>query len=132
MSTAIPTPKVLSWPLGGINADGRMSYVEDDDSVREVMRNILLTRPGERIMRAKFGAGLTDFVHQPNNETTRNLMAGVVKKAIEQWETRVVVETVEVLPDRTSLSTVQINIRYRMRFTHIAKQLTFGLDLSGF
>ena len=129
MSATVPS--VLSWPLGNIDGDGRMAYAQDDNSVREVIRNILLTRPGERLMRPRFGAGLMDFVHQPNNQTTRNLMANVIRKAIEQWETRVKVESVSVLPDATSLSTVQINIVYKMRHTRQAQQLTFGLNLSG-
>ena len=126
----VPVPNVLSWPLGGVDEAGQLSYASNDDSVREVIRNILLTRPGERLMRPRFGAGLLDFVHQPNNETTRNLMANVIRRAIEQWETRVRVETVDVLPDRNSLSVVQIIIRYHMRHNRQTQQLTLGLDLA--
>ena len=125
-----PAPKVMSWPLGGIDENGRFEYATDDDSVREVIRNILLTRPGERIRRSHFGAGILDFIHQTNNVTTRNLMANVVHKAIDQWETRVRVEVVEVLPDNESLSTVHIIIRYHMRYTRKVNQLTLSLDLN--
>jgi len=124
-----PVPNVISWPLEGVDENGRLQYARDDDSIREVIRNILLTRPGERLMRPQFGAGLPDFIHQPNNVTTRTIMSNVVRKAIEQWETRVRVESVEVLPDRNRLSTVQIVIRYTMRHTPQPRQLTFALDL---
>ncbi len=127
---SIPIPKVMSWPLGSVDEQGRLAFASDDDSVREVIRNILLTRPGERLMRPQFGAGLLDFIHQPNNETTRTLMANVVKKAIEQWETRVLVDGVTVLPDTTSLSKVQIIIRYQMRYARQPLQLSLGLDLN--
>jgi len=125
----IPVPNVLSWPLGGVDENGRMGFASDDDSVREVMRNILLTRAGERLMRPTFGAGLLEFVHQPNNETTRNLMANLVRKAIEQWETRVRVDSVSVLADSTSVSKVQVIIRYQMRHLGQPLQLTLGIDL---
>lgn len=125
----IPAPKVMSWPLEGIDQNGRLTYASDDDSVRQVIRNILLTSPGERLMRPQFGTGLFDFIHQPNNETTRNVMANVVKKSIEQWETRVEVESVEVLPERNNLSVVQISIRYRMRHTQQKAQLSLAFDL---
>jgi len=124
-----PVPNVMSWPLEGVDENGRLQYAHDDDSIREVIRNILLTRPGERLMRPQFGAGLLDFIHQPNNVTTRAIMANVVRKAIEQWETRVRVESVEVLPDSSRLSTVQIIIRYSMRHAPQPRQLTFALDL---
>lgn len=126
---AIPTPKVLSWPLGGIDENGRLAYASDDDSVREVIRNILLTSSGERLMRPQFGAGLLDYIHQPNNETTRNVMANVVKKSIAQWETRVLVKSVDVLPDRNNLSVVQISIRYQMRHTQQQSQLSLAFDM---
>ena len=124
-----PIPQIISWPLEGIDAEGRMAYATDDDSVREVIRNILLTRPGERLRRPAFGAGLTDFIHMNNNVGTRTMMANVVRKAVTQWEPRVIVETVEALPDAQRLSTVQLVIRYRMRHTRQINQLNLSLDL---
>lgn len=128
-SLKVPVPNVLSWPLGGVDDTGRMAFASDDESVRDVIRNILLTRPGERLMRPQFGAGLLNFVHQPNNETTRNVMATLVRKSIEQWETRVKVDKVEVTPDPTSLSKVQIVIRYQLRHVGQPLQLSLGIDL---
>jgi len=125
-----PTPQVMSWPLGGLTDDGRMAYTTEDDSVREVIRNILLTRPGERLRRNNFGAGITRFIHQSNTVTTRTMIANVVRKAIEQWETRVIVENVEVIPDQLELATVHINIRYQMRYSRRLNQLTLSLDLN--
>ena len=125
-----PIPQVMSWPLDGIDENGRFSYATDDDSVREVIRNILLTRPGERLRRRTFGAGITDFIHQNNNLTTRTMLANVVRKAVQQWETRVIVENVDVLPDQQQLATVHIIIRYRMRHTGQMNQLTLSLDLN--
>lgn len=124
-----PLPTIQSWPLGGIDADGRLRWSSDDTSIREVMLNILLTRPGERLQRPDFGAGLLNFVHQPNNETTRHLMAGVVRKALEHWEPRVQVDGVEVSPSPTSLADVHIHIHYRLRFSQRPAELGFTFNL---
>ena len=124
-------PKVMSFPLGGVDENGRLNYATDDVSVREVIRNLLLTSPGERLMRPEFGAGLLDFINQPNNETTRTLISNLVRKALEQWETRISVEDVSVLPDPQSLTQVQIMIRYQMRHSPQLMQLNLGIDLSG-
>lgn len=123
-------PKVMSFPLGSVDTQGRLGYAEDDQSVREVIRNILLTSPGERLMRPMFGAGVQEFIHQPNSETTRTLLANVVRKSIEQWETRVKVDEINVLPDPQSLTQVQIVIRYRMRHSPQPMQLSLGMDLN--
>lgn len=120
----------MSWPLGAVDEQGRLPYAQDEKSIREVMLNILLTRPGERLMRPGFGAGLLDFVHQPNNETTRHLMADVIRKSIDQWEPRVEVEGVDVLPDPDNLALVDINIRYRMRYSMQPLQLGLSLTLA--
>ena len=124
-----PIPLIQSWPLGSVDADGRLRWSSDDQSIREVMLNILLTRPGERLQRPGFGAGLLNFVHQPNNETTRNLIAGVVRKSLEQWEPRVIIEGVDVAPSPTGVADVHINIRYRMRFSQIPTELGFTFNL---
>lgn len=130
---SIPIPQILSWPMGAVDSDGQLAYAHDDQSVREVMLNILLTRPGERLMRPEFGAGIQDFVHQPNNETTRHLMASIVRKSIKHWEPRVVVEAVEVETDRINFSEVHLTIRYHMRhsITPMDFTLTLNLDQAG-
>ncbi len=124
-----PVPNIQSWPLGPVGSDGRWSWAVDDASIRESMLNVLLTRPGERLQRPEFGAGLLNFVHQPNNETTRNLIAGVVRKSLQQWEPRVVVEEVVVGPSPASVAEVHITIRYRLRFARIPAELGFTFNL---
>ncbi len=123
-------PSVISWPLFGISNEGTLDYAKDDQSVREVMRNILLTNPGERLMRPEFGAGLLEFIHQPNNETTRNLIANVVSKALSQWETRVVVDQVQVTPEPKSLTDIQIMIYYHMRHSNKPELFSLSMNLS--
>lgn len=124
-----PTPNILSWPLGGIDENGRLDWAREDRSIRETMLNILLTRQGERIQRPTFGAGLPDFIHQPNNQTTRNLIAGVVRKNLALLEPRVIVEQVSVQPASEQLSDVHINIRYRLRHRRDPAELGFTLNL---
>lgn len=126
-----PVPTILSWPLlAGIDENGRMNWSRDDLSIREAMLNILLTRPGERLQRPSFGGGLLNFVHQPNNETTRHLIASVTRKSLEQWEPRVEIEEVQVQTSPTSVSDVHVNIRYRLRHTQRPAELGLTLDLS--
>jgi len=129
MTRRAPIPNIISWPLGGISEDGSMNWSLDDNSVRENMLNILLTLPGERIQRPEFGAGLMKFIHQPNNETTRNLIAGVVKKSLSVWETRVRIDGVDVTPVTDNLAEVHINIRYRLRHNQAPASLGLRLNL---
>ena len=124
-----PMPNLQSWPLGSVDQDGALAWAQADQSVREVMLNILLTRPGERLQRPDFGAGLLNFVHQPNTKTTRNLIAGVVKKSLALWEPRVLVDGVEVATNPDNLAQVHITIRYHLRHQPAAAELGLTLNL---
>lgn len=126
---SILIPKTISWPLGGIDESGRLTYSRNEDSVREVLLNILLTRPGERLMRSEFGGGILDFIHLPNNQGTRQLIANTVKKSIQLWEPRIVVEDVVVSASTTSVSEVQLTVQYCMRYNQRPQSFSIGLNL---
>lgn len=125
--SAMETPAV-SFPLGGVD-DGRMRWSSANASVREVLWNILLTRPGERVMRPEFGAGLMQFVHQPNNQTTRRLMADVALKAVQRWEPRIDVIDLKVESDPRNLSQVVLTLDYRLRASGIRETMNLALQL---
>lgn len=125
------TPHVsnLSFPFGSVDPDGRLHWASESQSVREVIWNILLTRPGERLMRPQFGAGLHDYLHRPNNQTTRQLIADVVRNAISRWETRIHLQEVNVTSTPDQLNEVTLSIRYRLRSSGESEQLDLGLTL---
>ncbi|MCK9986906.1 MAG: uncharacterized protein AzoDbin1_03378 [Azoarcus sp.] len=128
----MPTPEslLMSFPLlAGLADDGRPQWRRGNPSVREVMLNILLTRPGERLMRPEFGAGIRNFIHHPNNETTRALIADAALRALTRWEPRVTIEEVRVTPDRERLSHVNLEVRYRLLADGGRETLELALDL---
>ena len=128
----MPTPESLltSFPLlTGLDAQGRPDWRRGNASVREVMLNILLTNPGERLMRPDFGAGIRQFIHYPNNETTRALIADAARRALSRWEPRVTVDSVRALPDEQLLSQVHLEVRYRLPSDDRRQSLELTLDL---
>ncbi|WP_341644916.1 GPW/gp25 family protein [Thauera sp. SDU_THAU2] len=128
----MPTPESLltSFPLlAGLAGDGRPAWRRGNASVREVMLNILLTRPGERLMRPDFGAGIRNFIHYPNNETTRALIADAARRALARWEPRVSIDEVRVVADREHLSHVNLEVRYRLLADGRREALALTLEL---
>ncbi|MBP0622461.1 GPW/gp25 family protein [Cupriavidus consociatus] len=127
---AIPESLLTSFPLlPGLGGDGRPAWRRGNSSVREVMLNILLTRPGERLMRPEFGAGIRNFIHHPNNETTRALIADAALRALTRWEPRVTIEEVRVVADRERLSHVNLSVRYRLLADGRQDSIELALDL---
>lgn len=122
-------PSLRSFPLAGPRA-GRHGFAYDDDSVRDALTCILLTRPGERLMRPEFGAGLQRFVHEPNDESTRRLIADVARAAILRHEPRIVLEGVDVESEPDDAASLRVRVRYRLRHDGRAGALALPLGLS--
>ena len=119
------------WPLGAPGPDGRLAFVQDADCLREALWNVLMTAPGERIMRPSFGAGLNQWIGQPNTETIRQLIATSIVAAIGKWEQRASVSSVAVTADPHDASRANIAISYTGagRANAPPALLTFALSL---
>ncbi|MCP3849972.1 MAG: GPW/gp25 family protein [Gammaproteobacteria bacterium] len=123
--------KIQSWPFGEVNPDnGRLEYSTNETSLKESILNILLTQPGERIMRPEFGAGLQTFIHQPNSLSTRQIIASTITTAINRWEPRVILETVNVIPDSDDFSRINIELHYQSLQNNNQYSLQFQMNLS--
>src|SRR4030095_16492365 len=82
-----------------VGTDGRLAWSSGEENVRESIRIILLTEPGERLLREGFGCGLRRFLFEPNTVITRQLIHDRIIQAIGRWEPRVALEAVEVEAD---------------------------------
>ncbi len=119
----------ISLTFAGLNEQQVLPFSEDQQSIREVIFNILLTRPGERLMRPSFGAGLTDYLQQPNNQSTRQLIRDVASAAIRRWETRIELLDVQVTSDALDPKALILDIIYQHKGTQSTQQMQFSLSL---
>ncbi len=114
-----------------VGPNGRVRFSSGPDNVRESIRIILLTEPGERVMLREFGAGLTRFLHQPNTVATHRQLEDAISRAIGRWEPRVEVEEVSVVgtpeDDQAALATV----RYRLVANNFQDELRVRVQLAG-
>lgn len=123
----VPRPP-LGWPLLAVPVDGTLRYPSLEESIKQNIKVVLLTRPGERLMRPEFGAGLEGFLHQPNTLATRQSIHDVVVTALTEWEQRIRLDRVEVW-EEDELDAVRIEIAYRIRRTGAQATTTVRLDL---
>ena len=123
----------VGWPLEAPDAGGRLSYAEGAQCLREALWNVLMTSPGERLMRPSFGAGLSQWIGRPNNESTRALIASSITAAVGKWEQRIALGGVSVVPDEADVSRVVVTIDYTARGQPGAapEQLSLILSLGG-
>ena len=69
-------------------------------------------------MLPEFGAGLRDFVFEPNSAATRARIEESVRKALVDWEPRINLERVEVTPGDEAPNLVLIHVDYVVRATN--------------
>ena len=131
MSTGpLPRP-LIGWPLLTVpDADGRLDWPTLEASVRQSIRVILSTRPGEQLMRPEFGAGVDRLLHEPNKLATRRQLRDWVNAALERWERRILLDRVDVLevPDRPTELRVEIAYRLARTGTPDAVAVTVRLE----
>jgi len=125
----IPPPRI-GWPLLPLpDEGGRLRWPDLHQSIEQHLRVLLLTRPGEQLMRPTFGIGLQRFVHRPDTVTTRAEIREAVLEGLARWERRILVESVEVMSDPARPGNVRVELRYRVRRNAEPHQLGLTLAL---
>jgi phage baseplate assembly protein W len=128
-NTSIP-PVPIGWPLLPLpDANGQLNYPSIDQSVRQMIRVLLQTRPGEQLMRPTFGAGLQNYLNEPNNLTTRRRIQDAIAGALDQWEPRILVDRLDILEVPDAPGSVRVEIAYRIRRTGTAQVMGLTLNV---
>jgi|TARA_R100000027_G_scaffold63507_1_gene56275 hypothetical protein len=86
-----------------------------NDQARANIRNLLLTRKGERYNQPNFGTNLLNVVFQPSNDDTKELISTEISSALSFWLPYIVVENLEILnvdDDPSLLHTIKIILKY--------------------
>lgn len=87
---------------------GRTAQTDTADYIRDLIEQVLLTAPGERVMRPDFGSGVMQLVFAAASPEVAATTQFLVQGALQQWLSDVIiVESVEVqLQDSALLITV--------------------------
>ena len=109
--------------------DGEVTMTEFEQDIRQSIRIILGTNPGERVMRPDFGAGLNALVFEPLNTTTMALVQHRVELALVTWEPRITVESVQVSTNPEERNLLMIEVSYRVRLTNTFYNLVYPFYL---
>ncbi len=119
----------LGWPLAPTPMQGALHYPDLDRSIRDQIKIILLTHPGEMLLHPTFGAGLKDMLHEPNTLGTRRRIRDLVQKSVNRWERRIILDAVDVWEIALRPDAVRVELAYRIRRTGGAQQFHFDFVL---
>lgn len=118
----------LAWPLS-VDHTGSIRLSDPVADLDRSIELVLMTAPGERLMRPQFGCRIWDLLFEPVTANLLGQIAVAVRQAITQWEPRVEVEDVTPVPDDDNPALVRIGIAYRIRATNDRRNLVYPFYL---
>jgi phage baseplate assembly protein W len=119
----------IGWPLLPYPQNGQLSYPSLEQSVRDAIRIVLSTRPGEQLMRPLFAAGLQNFLNEGNTVAIRREIQSSILNNLSLYETRIAVDAVDVETVPDVPSQVHVLIHYRVLRTNAPQQV--GVTVQG-
>ena len=66
-------------------------------ATKENLKMVLFTNPGERIVVCQYGAGMQEFLFEPNSVEKKSKIQSVIQTSIQRWVKNVVVNKVSVV-----------------------------------
>ena len=78
---------------------GDVAKVKNVTSVKRGIHNILMTENNERLFQPEVGSGLKNLLFEQMSDLTAQLLEDEVRSAIDAWENRAQIISIEVFPE---------------------------------
>ncbi|WP_391528921.1 GPW/gp25 family protein [Photorhabdus akhurstii] len=100
------------------------------ENVRQSMKILFLTEPGERIMREDYGCGLNDYLFANINDALIAEIQTRIEERVLRYEPRAEITIIQV-NQRTDLpNTLHVQVTYALRGSEINQQIDGILEVS--
>lgn len=111
-----------------IDKNGRTSTTtNEEDHVRQLIRQVLFTAPGERVNRPDFGSGVNQLVFAPNSDELATATQILVQGSLQQWLGNIIkVGSIEI---RSEESELHVSIQYTTLRDQLRHDQTFGMEI---
>ena len=106
-----------------IDDRGRTAVAAYADHVRDMIEQLVLTSPGERMNRPDFGSGLMQMIFEPNSPEVAAALQLTIHAALQRWLGDVI-EPAEVAVDSTD-GTLLVSVSYVLLRTSEQRTNTF-------
>jgi len=94
----------------GFDRSGRTASSDATQHLNDLIGQVLLTAPGERVNRPTFGAGTAQLVFAPSDDTMAAAQQQLIQANLQQWLSDLIrVQSVQVVSQD---STLTITVQY--------------------
>jgi uncharacterized protein len=118
----------FAWPFG-VDHTGSIRMADPLDHLDRSIEIIMMTAPGERLMRPEFGCAIWSLLFEPVTATLLGRIEQAVRRAVAQWEPRVEVAEVRPEPDPEDQSLIRIHVSYVVKATNDRRNLVYPFYL---
>lgn len=119
----------IGWPFLPKPVNGALSYPTLEESVKNAIRIILTTRPGEQLMTPNFAAGLQNYLDEGNTIAIRRQIQQTIEESLQKYENRIAVSSVDVSPVAGAPAEVHVLISYRLLRTNTQAQTSVTMQV---
>ena len=100
------------------------------DQVRSNLKNLLLTKKGERLLQPEFGSGLHDLLFNPATEKFEEDLETTVNDAVAKWLPYIIVEdiNIDISKEQTDNNQAKVSLQFRQEGDQTLDTLTFLVE----
>ena len=100
------------------------------DQIRSNLKNLLLTKKGERIIHPEFGSGLHDLLFQPATEKFEEDLETTINEAVAKWLPYIIVEdiNVDISKEQTDNNQAKVSLKFKQEGDQTLDTLTFLVE----
>lgn len=107
------------------NKIGSVEMVSDQEDINQSLKIILSTRRGERITNPYFGCAMHDYLFNSIDETTKFMIIDAIKSAILDYESRIILEEVNIDLSEQLEGTINVELVYLIRKINVRSNIVF-------
>ncbi len=104
------------------DSSGDFSQALDNDAIKQSLKSLFSTRPGERRDDLEFGTDIHGLLFEPMDEITANLIVENSVLAIKRWEPRINVTSFNITMDKIN-QIYQLDVFYDIVDTNQTEQV---------
>tara|TARA_B100000287_G_scaffold423868_1_gene467728 strand:+ start:6357 stop:6782 length:426 start_codon:yes stop_codon:yes gene_type:complete len=103
------------------------SKVTNANAIKQAIKNLVLTRPGEKLFKSNVGSGVYQRLFEQLDPFTLDTIQGEIINTINQYESRVQLLSCKLTPFYTA-GKVSVTVRYKVVGLPITESISFVLQ----
>lgn len=97
------------------------------ESIKQDIKMLMLTNPGERMMMPDYGVGLRQLLFSQKGQNLNNEIINKVKTQIKKYMSFVTIISINVLESEQSENTILVNINFTIPSLNKTEELNLAL-----